>query len=121
MALLGPPPGRHGQAKGQGEKQGSRLWWRCPLHDDKNSSFLVERGKRWWKCFGCGARGDAPGLIMKLKAVRFPEAVRIAAELSGIGESLRSQYVARPCPPPRTPPLQWGESFTRHPPLAVRV
>src|SRR5262245_2319826 len=43
-ALLGPAPGRRGE-------RGRRLWWKCPLHADKNPSFCVERGRGWWKCF----------------------------------------------------------------------
>ena len=54
-ALLGPAPGRRGE-------KSRRLWWKCPLHEDRNPSFRVEPGRRWWKCFGCGEKGDAPRL-----------------------------------------------------------
>ena len=33
VVLLGEPPGRRG---------GSGLWWRCPLHDDRNPSFNID-------------------------------------------------------------------------------
>ena len=67
--LLGPAPGR------QGEK-GRRLWWPCPFHDDRNPSFYVVPGEPWWKCLGCGERGDAANLLMRLERVGFPDAMR---------------------------------------------
>ncbi len=105
-ALLGPAPGRRGEG-------GRRLWWKCPLHEDRNPSFCVEPGRRWWKCFGCGEEGDAPKLVMKLNGVAFPEAARIVAELTGIvptsGASPRPRLPARPTAsktekPPDRPP-----------------
>ena len=77
IALLGPAPGRRGE-------HGRRLWWRCPFHEDGNPSFCVEPGKPWWRCYGCGERGDAPKLVMKLNGVGFPEAIRWITELAGI-------------------------------------
>ena len=76
-ALLGPAPGRRGE-------KGRRLWWPCPFHEDKNPSFVVERGKPWWRCWGCGEHGDAPELVMRLQGVSFPEAVRWLAEQAGV-------------------------------------
>src|SRR5262245_61981088 len=69
-ALLGSPPGRRGARSG-------RFWWRCPLgtHEDKNPSFCVAPGKGW-RCFGCGEHGDAASLVMRVRGVDFPEAVR---------------------------------------------
>jgi len=89
-ALLGPAPGRRGEG-------GRRLWWKCPLHEDRNPSFCVEPGRRWWKCFGCGEEGDAASLVMRINAVSFPAAVRIVAELSGIVTA--SVGSLRPRPP----------------------
>src|SRR5262245_11217516 len=92
-ALLGPAPGRR-------RERGRRLWWKCPLHDERNPSFCIEPGRRWWKCFGCGEEGDAPKLVMKLRGVGFPEAVRVVAELSGIvvpsGRSARVTPAPKP-------------------------
>ncbi len=93
-ALLGPAPGRHGE-------RGRRLWWPCPFHEDKNPSFVIDPGKPGWKCWGCGEHGDAPALVMQLKGVGFPEAVRILAELAGIATP--SGKPARPRPPAARP------------------
>jgi DNA primase len=73
-ALLGPAAKRSGR----------RLLWHCPLHDDHDPSFQVDPAERRWRCWPCDQGGDAPGLVMKLREVGFPEAVRIVAELSGI-------------------------------------
>jgi len=58
-AFLGLAPGR------RGEKSRRWLYWPCPFHDDKNPSLCVDPRKRRWKCFGCGAYGDAATLVMK--------------------------------------------------------
>src|SRR4051812_47357722 len=71
--LLGPAPGRRGE-------RGRRLWWHCPFHRDPNPSFVVEPGKPWWRCRGCGEHGDAASLLMKLEGLSFPAAL---ARLAG--------------------------------------
>ncbi len=76
-ALLGPAPGRRGQ-KGRG------LWWSCPFHQDKNPSFQVDSHRGFWKCYGCSEYGDAPSLVMRLRGITFPEAVRWLAEQSNV-------------------------------------
>jgi hypothetical protein len=93
--LLGPAPGRRGE-------RGRRLWWSCPFHEDKNPSFCVDPDKAWWKCFGCGAHGDAAALVMKLRGVAFPEAV---AFLTGVPAPS-----GRPAPPGQNPkpPREFG-------------
>ena len=67
-SLLGPSLGRKGE-------HGSRLWWRCPFHQDKNPSLGIEPSRKKWKCFGCGERGDAVDLVMKLRSCTFPQAI----------------------------------------------
>src|SRR5262245_52323782 len=84
--LLGAAPGRRGE-------RGRRLWWHCPFHEDANPSLAVDPGKPWWKCFGCGAHGDAVTLVMKLRRVSFPEAVKIILDRDPAPRALR--------PPPR--------------------
>ena len=60
--LLGPAPGRKGE-------RGRRLWWPCPFHQDSNPSFCVDPGKPWWKCHGCGERGDAAEALFSLLCI----------------------------------------------------
>ncbi|MDE2505859.1 MAG: hypothetical protein KGM43_01490 [Planctomycetota bacterium] len=76
--LLGPSPGRGG---------GRGLWWRCPFHDDRNPSFQVNPAKRSWRCFGCGAHGDAAALVMKIDHIGFRDAVAFLAGGSQVAGS----------------------------------
>src|SRR5271157_3796602 len=92
-ALLGPPARREGR----------RLLWLCPFHDDHHPSFQVDPDRREWRCWVCGIRGDAAELEMKLRGVAFPEAARIAAELSGIVTPLGKSTRLTPRPRPPAP------------------
>ncbi len=109
---LGPAPGR------RGEKSRRRLYWPCPFHDDKNPSLCVTPGKREWRCFGCGEHGDAATLVMKLRGVSFPEAVRWLAEQAGIATAstssrprpLAASGNSAPLKGPRPPAAVWKVS-----------
>jgi hypothetical protein len=95
--LLGPAPGRRGE-------RGRRRWWSCPFHEDRNPSFCVDPGRAWWRCFGCGASGDAAALVMRLEGVTFPEAV---ARLTGgpvPARNVPTRPSQRPAPSPRPEP-----------------
>ena len=74
---------------GHARKSGGsgRLWWLCPFHPDRNPSFCVTPGRSEWRCFGCGDRGDAAALLMKLQNVTFPQAVRRLDSEWGLGHS----------------------------------
>ena len=49
-------------------KHGARYWARCPFHGDKTPSlvFFPDGG---YKCFSCGAGGDAVSFLSRLKGV----------------------------------------------------
>lgn len=87
-------------------------WWVCPLHNDRNPSFIVSRD-RGWRCFGCGEHGDAVELVKRLEGLSFPDAARRAVELSGgVGTYTPSSYrpkpveaVAKPCAGPSGLPV----------------
>lgn len=91
-ALLGPAA----------KRQGRRLLWPCPFHDDHDPSFEVDPQRGTWRCWPCNLGGDAPALVMKRNGLTFPEAVRLVAELSGIvtpsGQS--ASLPPRPAIPP---------------------
>lgn len=89
--LLGPPPGR------RGDKDRGRVWWLCPFHEEENPSFTLDAESGRWYCFGCQEKGDIVSLLMRIKHLTFPEAVK---ELTG-REPARSRYRDwGPLPPP---------------------
>ena len=56
----------------------------CPFHDDKKPSLNVSPAKQIFKCFSCGAGGDALKFLTLYEKYSFPEAVRVLAERSAI-------------------------------------
>ena len=70
----------------------------CPFHGERTPSFNVNPARKGYKCFGCGAGGDAIRFVMELEGKSFPEAVRKLAEIYGVSlpaDSLRSIADAR--------------------------
>ena len=39
-------------------REGSNLVACCPFHSEDTASFKLKEGEQWYKCFGCGAKGD---------------------------------------------------------------
>ena len=64
------------------KKNGSNFKGLCPFHDEKTPSFIVSPSKQFYKCFGCGAGGDAIKFVMEYEKLSYPEAI----------EKLASQY-----------------------------
>jgi DNA primase len=63
------------------QRKGHAFWALCPFHKEKSPSFKVENERRIYKCFGCGAGGNAFQWLMETEGLAFPEAVeRLAAE-----------------------------------------
>jgi len=56
----------------------------CPFHDDSNPSMYVSPAKQIYKCFACGAGGDAFSFVMDYHKMSFPEAMKYLAERAGI-------------------------------------
>lgn len=63
------------------ERSGSRYRACCPLHEEKTPSFYVNEAHGFFKCFGCGAGGDALAFLMQRERLDFPGAVARAAEI----------------------------------------
>jgi hypothetical protein len=59
----------------KGEGKGNRRYYNCPLHGEKNPSFVWYVKENRFKCFGCGAYGDVIDLYMKLNNATFKQAV----------------------------------------------
>jgi len=59
-------------------------WWRCPFHangQEHTSSLGVTPDDGRWKCFGCGAIGNAIDWVMRRRSLSFLEACK---ELGGL-------------------------------------
>jgi len=56
----------------------------CPLHKEKTPSFNVDADLGFFKCFGCGAGGDAIKLHMLLTGDDFPAAMEALASRFGV-------------------------------------
>ncbi|MFO7653832.1 MAG: DNA primase [Candidatus Krumholzibacteriia bacterium] len=51
----------------------------CPFHAEKTPSFHVNPARQFYKCFGCGAGGDAIAFLMTVESLSFPEALETLA------------------------------------------
>lgn len=60
------------------------FWGCCPFHAEKTPSFHCVDPKGYFRCFGCGARGDVFGYLMRRHGLGFREAVAAAAALAGV-------------------------------------
>lgn len=64
------------------KKQGNHYWGLCPFHNEKTPSFSVNPQLGIYKCFSCGAGGDALSFIQKTKNLEFfPMIMDLAAQL----------------------------------------
>src|SRR5579871_6185230 len=65
-------------------RKGRVFWGCCPFHREKTPSFKVENERRNYKCFGCGAGGDAFRWLMETEGLSFPEAIERLAQEAGV-------------------------------------
>ena len=64
--------------------KGKRYYVKCPLHEEKTASMLVEEDKGLFYCFSCNKGGDAVRLIMLKMNASFIEAVKVLGGTNGI-------------------------------------
>ncbi len=68
----------------------------CPFHDDSNPSLNISKEKQIYKCFSCGAGGNAITFIEKYEKISFSEAVKKLASLIGYADPrLEKEYVEK--------------------------
>ncbi|MGF1475385.1 MAG: DNA primase [Geminicoccaceae bacterium] len=70
------------------QRAGSFWRGRCPFHQEKTPSFTVTEARGTYHCFGCNEHGNAIDFLMGVENLDFVEAVKRAAELSGLPEPL---------------------------------
>ena len=66
------------------KKNGGHYWGLCPFHKEKTPSFSVNPAMGIYKCFGCGAGGDAITFIMKTQNKEFMDVIRELADKFGL-------------------------------------
>lgn len=65
-------------------KKGANLEGICPFHPDTKPSLKVNDAKGMYKCFVCGAGGDAITFVKEFKRVEFVDALREIAGILGL-------------------------------------
>ena len=65
-------------------KRGTNLEAICPFHSDTKPSLKVNDNKGMYKCFACGAGGDAILFVQNFKKVTFVEALKEIAGILGL-------------------------------------
>jgi len=58
------------------KKRGVNYLGLCPFHNEKTPSFNVNPTRGIYKCFGCGAAGNAVNFLMEHEHVSYPDAIR---------------------------------------------
>jgi DNA primase len=56
----------------------------CPLHNDHKPSFLMDPDKNLFYCYGCGRGGDVIRFAELYHQMKFPQAVALLREWSGV-------------------------------------
>jgi DNA primase len=76
-------------------KRGNDLVGLCPFHAEKTPSFHVHPDRGFFKCFGCGAGGDAIAFMQKLENAPFGDTVRALAAKAGVELEPENPHAAR--------------------------
>ncbi|MDZ4830150.1 MAG: DNA primase, partial [Phycisphaerae bacterium] len=78
----------------------------CPFHDDRSPSLAVvtHKGDGFYKCFACGAAGNAIDFVMNFHKMPFGDALRHLAARAGI--ELQDRFQPRDTSGPRKDDLQ---------------
>ncbi|MBM3269332.1 MAG: DNA primase [Candidatus Sericytochromatia bacterium] len=73
-----------GQATVLKHKGGPWYTGLCPFHQEKTPSFRVNASDGFFKCFGCGEKGDVFTFLMKRESLDFRGALKHLADRYGI-------------------------------------
>ncbi len=68
------------------QKRGRSYLSICPFHDDKNPSMNISAEKQIYKCFSCGAGGNAIGFVQRYEKIPFGQAMRKVAAMSNFSD-----------------------------------
>ncbi len=66
------------------KKSGANYWGICPFHADKKPSMSVSPSRGIYKCFSCGAGGDALSFLVRIQNREYKDVILELAEKFGI-------------------------------------
>lgn len=67
----------------------------CPFHREKSPSFMVNRERQRWHCFGCSKSGDIFTFLQELEGMEFIEVLKHLADRAGVKlENTRGSEIA---------------------------
>ena len=66
------------------KKSGANYWGICPFHNDTRPSMSVSPSKGIYKCFSCGAGGDALNFLVRIQNRSYKDVIFELAEQFGI-------------------------------------
>ena len=78
-------------------RKGRVFWGCCPFHKEKSPSFKVENERRNYKCFGCGAGGNA--LDLWAAVTRQPLHAAVLDLCQRLGQAVPWRRKETPMPP----------------------
>lgn len=71
------------------KRDGRSVFWHCPFHQgDRDPSFKVDLKEPFYRCFGCGARGDVFTFLRQSEGVEFKDALRELAPPRLLGAAI---------------------------------
>jgi hypothetical protein len=73
------------QKLGHGKKSGQSIWWCCPFHTERTPSFKVDLREPYYRCHGCGARGDVFTFLRSIEGRDFKDVIRELAPAEPVG------------------------------------
>ncbi len=65
----------------------------CPFHQEKTPSFMVNRERQSWHCFGCNKGGDIFSFLQEIEGMEFVEALRFLADRAGVPLEYRASEI----------------------------
>src|SRR3989339_71877 len=66
------------------KQAGQSFKGKCPFHNEKTPSFVVNQDRQFYYCFGCNEGGDMFSFLQKYENLDFPEALKILAGKAGL-------------------------------------
>lgn len=63
----------------------------CPFHSEKTPSFHVDAERGFYRCYGCGAAGDAFSFLQQREGLSFVEAGELLARKAGVEWNRRGE------------------------------